>query len=280
MNIKRIVLILICIAMTGIFLTIYSLGELGLFSGLISTGEPFNLKTFIIENAKDSKHHNDSITTSIKGIKDVQIISTNTPINIVGTDSDSLSAELKGSYKASGSYNPPTIDLIEDEDQLTIDIIYPKMTFMFYLIENLELTVYLPKDYGYDLQITSNSGDVALQSFELNKLNISTTSGSQVIDSIQGNAILESTSGKISVKQSAVTKSIEITATSGDVHFTSNIDSHYNLDLACTSGTIDVGMPIIIKQGENNSDALIAQVGNGGAMLKISTTSGDIMIQE
>ncbi len=280
MTIKKIILILICIAMSGILLTVYSLGELGLFSGLMSTEEPFNLDRFIVENAKDSKTHNDSIKASIKGIKAIHIISTSTPINIVRTDSDTLSAELKGSYKASGSYTPPTIDLIKGDDQLTIDIIYPKITFMFYLIENIELTVYLPKDYAYDLQVTSSSGDVALQSFELSKLNISTTSGSQVIENIQGTATLEATSGNISVNQSAVTESIQITATSGDVHFTSIADSHYNLDLACTSGTIDVGMPIIATHGANNSDALIAQVGNGGAMLNISTTSGDIKIQE
>ena len=277
---KKIVLILICIAISGILLTAYSLGKLGLFSGLMSTGEPFNLDRFIFENAKDSKTHNDSITASIKGIKAIHIISTSTPINIVRTDSDTLSAELKGSYKASGAYTPPTVDLIKGDDQLTIDIIYPKITFMFYLIENIELTVYLPKDYAYDLQITSSSGDVVLESFELSKLNISTTSGSQVIENIQGTATLEATSGNISVKQSAVTESIQITATSGDVLLTSIADSHYNLDLACTSGTIDIGMPIITMHGANNSDALIAEVGNGGALLNISTTSGDIKIQE
>ena len=280
MTIKKIVLILICIAMSGMLLTVYSLGELGLFSGLMSTEEPFDLERFIAENAHDSKTHNDSITASIKGIKAIHIISNNTPINIVRTDSDTLTAELNGRYKASGSYTPPAIDLLEGDELLTIDIIYTKTTFMFYSIDNIELTVYLPKDYAYDLQVTSSSGDVAIQSFELSKLNISTTSGSQVIENIQGAATLEATSGEITVKQGAVTESIQITATSGDVHFTSIAGSHYNLDLSCTSGTIDVGMPILTTQGANNSDALIAQVGNGGAMLNISTTSGDIKIQE
>ncbi len=280
MTIKKIVLILLCIAMSGILLTVFSLAELGLFTGLKSTKGPFNFDSYVLENTQGTKAYSDSVSGAISGIKNISIISASTPIHIVRTDSHTLSAELKGSYKASGSYTPPTIDLIEDNDQLTIDIVYPKITFMLSLIENIELTVYLPKDYAHALQVTSSSGDVALQSFELSKLNIATTSGSQVIEDIKGTATLEATSGNISVEQSAVSKSIQIEATSGDVHFTSIADSHYNLDLACTSGTIDVGMPIITTHGANKSDTLLAQVGDGGVKLKIRTTSGDIDIQE
>lgn len=121
--------------------------------------------------------------------------------------------------------------------------------------------IYLPNSYTNNLNIKTVSGEIELNSFELNIKNliVKSTSGDISLDSnIKANKIETSTiSGDISVN-SFISENIKIKTTSGDINV-DNIDSKV-LAVSTISGQISLG--------------------NITGELSLKTTSGDITVSK
>lgn len=152
-------------------------------------------------------------------------------------------------------------------------------------------------DHSGALTVSSTSGDVDL-SGAIEQPNIKTVSGDIVLHGARGDLTINTISGEIEVVDAQSTR-LTIESTSGDVGFAgslsgegdsriSNISGDVRLNLAdvndlrleiaTTSGEIESSLALNSEQQDRRG--LSGQVGDGTIVLHITTTSGDVQVDE
>lgn len=123
------------------------------------------------------------------------------------------------------------------------------------------------------VQVSSTSGDLSVDVGEVNALDVSVTSGKIAVngDDVRETRI-NSTSGRIDVALSAF-EALRIDATSGDIAVALPAEPGYRADLDTTSGRIDYAVPLT-----RDGDDYVS--GDGGASVRIDTTSGNISLTD
>lgn len=151
---------------------------------------------------------------------------------------------------------------------------------------------------GNSLNAATVSGDVKLKGAQVEQASIRTTSGEINIDEIAGDLELRSISGDIEVRDAQVghltasttsgsldyvgglgkDSAHNITSVSGDVRLRLPGDSGFLLNASTISG--DLESAFTLNDAEEDRRSLNGKIGAGGALLTITTTSGDISIQQ
>lgn len=129
-----------------------------------------------------------------------------------------------------------------------------------------------------DPQVETVSGDVGLDGVR-GAVTVSSISGAINIAGARDAALrLESTSGDISVDGAlAADAESAISNISGDVRLALPADSSLRLDASSVSGELSAELPL--RDLEEGGRRLSGRLGDGGAALTVSTTSGDVRIE-
>lgn len=126
------------------------------------------------------------------------------------------------------------------------------------------------------LNIDSTSGDIDVINTPANII-LDSTSGNTNLSGISGSVDLRSTSGRVSVSVDGKPEPINISSISGDVKLYMDSGSEFELSAKATSGDINTDFEITVKgTGNDFSKSIDGKSGNGGSLISIRTTSGDI----
>ncbi|PKM93502.1 MAG: hypothetical protein CVU84_15090 [Firmicutes bacterium HGW-Firmicutes-1] len=150
-------------------------------------------------------------TVSIKNTKKIVVESSSADIEIVPEERDDISIVLR-TYKRG-----PRLE-ISDGKTVRIEAKDENwLNFGFSINSSPRLIIYIPKDYRESLDIKNSSGDLDINDFELNGLNIDLSSGDMKGNTLSfEKGILKSSSGDIELTDIECSN-LSITSHSGDL---------------------------------------------------------------
>jgi hypothetical protein len=147
------------------------------------------------------------------------------------------------------------------------------------------------------LTISSVSGDVSLSSGQASGANVNTTSGSIDLQGVADALVVKSISGDITIEE-ARNGRLSIDTTSGSVRYDGSLAPGSDNRIGSISGEVQIQLPEAAGMnvdassvsgdlstdfdlnGTKEAHVLRGAVGDGAAILKITTTSGDVQIEK
>ncbi len=236
-------------------------------------------------------------------------------VNIIFEDRE----DIKVHYHGSGKSKMPKLVTGRRGNNLNIDIVYPKTVIKIFDMgwSRTALDIYVPEDYSENFKVHTVSGEIEIENFGLNELELSTVSGEIVAKNGHANsiycktisgdvtmkeitvidAILKSTSGDlladdyigeelsaktvsgtISISYEAFNGDAEFDTTSGDVILEVPKNAGFEVDFNTVSGELSNDFPISVTQSSRKNIRGI--VGNGENSIQAKSVSGDIEIRE
>lgn len=147
------------------------------------------------------------------------------------------------------------------------------------------------------IALTTTSGDIEVDAGSVAGANISTTSGSVEINGAADALVIQTVSGDISVSNTR-SAALKLATTSGDIEYHGNLDAEADHSISTISGDVDLVLPegaalqvdASSVSGSLETDfpvtgttaerSLSGTIGAGGPRLAITTTSGDVAIEQ
>jgi len=150
------------------------------------------------------------------------------------------------------------------------------------------------------LNITTSSGDIEMDTVTADRIGAESSSGEFKGDFIQagrfsreassgdtrirrfsGEFFSDSSSGSVTAEFAEFTMDIDITSSSGDIVVRLPASSEFEVAIETSSGDIECEWPITMTIGGKVKDnKLFGTVGDGGPLVKIEASSGDVEIFE
>jgi len=125
------------------------------------------------------------------------------------------------------------------------------------------------------LSLSASSGDIHVDDAPRG-LDAQTTSGDVVAPQVAARARVSTTSGDVQLGLRAPLRSVEIQTSNGDVKIDLARGLGCALDLRTTSGTLDVGVPMVLRGADRH--AMAGSIAGGGTPLTVRTSSGDVTV--
>ncbi len=241
---------------------------------------------------------NDQKYFDMEAIDEIDMGTASADIRFIPEDRDDIKAHFYGNISSSNKIVLSHMASEIKNRTLSIKIIYNKNISIGFGSHNLNLDIYLPKEYSKNIAARSASGDIILESLNIENLSLRSVSGGVKSKSVYAKkSVLESTSGNIKVEDyrgdlSAKTVSgdlylntsspfedIYIRSISGDVRISLPSNAEFYLESKTTSGKIICDFPISIS-GRLSDKNINGSVGNGDNKVTTSTVSGDIRISK
>ena len=257
---------------------------------------------------------NDSKSFDPVEINEIVIDLASADINIIPTKEGELIVHLYGEITTNIKKDVPELIAYTTGDKLYIETYNPNQIIIGINIRRIDLDVYVPeKDLASlkidatssdisingikaaDLEVINTSGDIRIEEIVSEKIRIDSTSGDISFKDYTGSIDIENTSGRISLVDGESNEDILIVSTSGDILIEQEQVSDMNiritsgdikiklpessgfyLDANTTSGDINSSFPIAISSSGRND--LEGKIGEGGAVITVKATSGDIDI--
>ena len=234
--------------------------------------------------------------TPVKGYDRFEFSSVSADMDIVYSDTDTITVELKGSYRSGRGQ----VKLEKETSGSTVHIYvdYPKLSGIFSWNE-MDLTITMPMDMvGSKLQFNSVSGDVEMPSgLMADEISVYITSGDVKADDLQcseftyGNVSgeldltgyvterirVETVSGDTDIMLYDETKKISVNSVSGKVTVSLPKDSDFRFEYSTVSGDFDCAFPVYTQGGRNDRNGYTDS--NADMELDINTVSGDLNIR-
>lgn len=252
-----------------------------------------------IINNKDGQNIDKTKLLKSDGVKLIKIDCDSSDIHIIPVDSSEIAIHLYGKTSKVNKDSNIKIDTKMVNDQLIISVKKP-FTFGINLgfFTGLNLDVQVPKNYSSDISVNSSSGNVKIENFSLNNLNLHVSSGDVSINSLtskdcsldlsSGSAKLESfignlksnsSSGDVSVDYKEFHNNIDASGSSGSFSLKLPENAEFYLNASASSGDINNEFPLTItkKQGDNKLEGTSI---NDHNKINIRTSSGDININK
>lgn len=299
-NIKKVVIYLF-----GIMFVTLGIGALIMFA----TGTNF-MKGIHSSHASV----NDSKTSNISGINEIDVDVSSSDINIIPEGTSQVKAHLYGDMSSNNKHTNSKIQCYKSGDTLVIKQVEPHINFVFFS-SNLKLDVYIPADYNKDIKLVSASGDINVNDYKLNKLQcnlssgnlkmnninadtfnylsssgdlkadklttntttLDSSSGSININEFSGDLTAENSSGDTSIEYADFNNNINVHSSSGEIALTLPKSAEFDLDAVASSGDITTDFPITVS-GKDGEQKLQGVVVNDKNKIKLDASSGDIKI--
>jgi len=265
------------------------------------------------ETNSGSAEVNQEKTSEAKMVKDINIEVTSADINIISEDRQDVKAVLTGNV--SNKEGEPQLKMDLADGKLLISV-KTKSIISFNFISNLQLNVYIPKNYENNLKVDASSAKVSIKDFKLKEYSCEVTSGDMTIENmtsdvisvkgssgcLRGNNINTKTtsvkltsgnitldkfkgdlkggcsSGNINVGYSEFNNNIDLSATSGNIKINLPAESEFYIDARATSGNVNCDFPITIS-GKQKDNHLCGTVKSDKNKITINVTSGNIRVQ-
>jgi DUF4097 and DUF4098 domain-containing protein YvlB len=127
-----------------------------------------------------------------------------------------------------------------------------------------------------DISVTTGSGDIEVDSSE-GEIYVKTGSGDVIFDYHRGAAEISTSSGDIEFAVTPREGDVILGTSSGDVDVVVNDGESMILDVNTSTGSMNVRIPIMVKEASRQRLEGIA--GDGEWTLRISTSSGDVSVR-
>jgi hypothetical protein len=129
-------------------------------------------------------------------------------------------------------------------------------------------------------ELHTTNGSVSTKNI-IGDIDAKTTNGKINLSNIEGNVVARTTNGEILVDilKSIKEKMMNFRTTNGSVTLNLAKDIDADLDAKLTNGKIYTDFPILIK-GEISKNSISGKINNGGSLIQIRTTNGEIKILE
>lgn len=234
---------------------------------------------------------------SIEGIESIEVNSSSYDLTIKPADGNVARVELTGKIRPENKINKLDIVVDKSDSRITIGAKMNNKFFIGSYNYDLNMIVYLPKEYTKDIIVDNSSSDVDIRDMNIRMLNIDLSSGDIEISrcltekseikvssgdvsvyDLTGEARIKATSGEVDVVVAKI-GDIDINTSSGDIDLTVPKKEAFNLNADVSSGDIELDIPITLKDKlEDNhiSGYHISDDSNKNILLK--ATSGDIDI--
>lgn len=244
----------------------------------------FNIDVKDFKSNKYLYEVNQEQSFDVGNIKDINIDSFSSDINIIDTDDNKVKVHIYGKLyaKSKVEVNNPVIEL----DNGKLDIRESKKGKIYIGINlnigNLfnknetKIDLYIPESYREDIKIASSSGNITAAPLNIKKLNIDTFSGKIVLSGVTADTVqFETSSGDIKA-DNIKADNIKINSFSGKSEFKEL--NAVKLSFESSSGDLSLGAAktenttLDTFSGKITAEALEADDAN------VSTSSGKIVI--
>ncbi|WP_026882190.1 DUF4097 family beta strand repeat-containing protein [Clostridium akagii] len=299
-NVKKVVIYLL-----GIMFVTLGLGTLI----MLQTG------TNLIKGTKPNHTVNDSKTSSLTGIDEIDVDVSSSDINIIPESTSQVKAHFYGGVTSGSSYKSPKIQCYKSGNTLVIKQVEPHMFFGF-SNSNFKLDVYIPSGYNKNIKLVSSSGDININvnGYHFNKLDCNLSSGSLTINDLtadtfkyssssgdlkadklttkttaldsssgsininmfSGDLTSESSSGDCKIKYADFHNNIDVHSSSGEIELTLPKSAQFDLNAEASSGDVSCDFPVTVSG--KNEHKLRGIVVNDKNKIKLDASSGDIKI--
>lgn len=234
-------------------------------------------------------------TSSLDGIKNVDISSSFVDIIIRPEERDNLLVHYHGNMK---SNTLPILSIEKRGHKLEIKLESSDRKNSYSVANsNVVLEISVPKDYFGDYNLSTASGDLYLNDLQGSIFNLSSSSGNILFKNIRGERLnFSSSSGDISVEDSQ--GDLDISTSSGEIYI-SNKNSNDNILVSTSSGDVSIDLAkeanytitgssfsgsftssLAMEVEENQGGIFKANIGQGEKKIDISTSSGSVKFRE
>ncbi len=191
---------------------------------------------------------------------DIEIADVTANCGIRNTSGDFRIRDVKGDVSIGSTSSDATIDNLQGDLELRCS---SGDTQIYWIVGN----VYITKTSG-DVRIEDCSGDV----------DVNTTSGDISVQQREGGLFVSSASGDVTVRSELSEGSkFDIETVSGDIYFQLPTEASGRVRIETMSGNIDSNLALKVRNlGEKKVEA---NLGEGGPLIKLSSTSGDIALE-
>jgi|GEM_PF-1955008 len=232
----------------------------------------------------------------IEGINKFEFSSVSADMDIIFTETDIVTVELKGTYRSSRG----TVQLKKEKIGNTVRIYvdYPKLSGIFNWNET-DLTITMPMNMqGIELKFNTVSGDIVIPSgLEASEVRVNSTSGDVDATNIEcdefhyGNVSgkldltgevrerirVDTVSGDTDIDVSEELELIYINSVSGDVDIYLRKDADFRFDYDTVSGDFSSDFAIYESGGKNDRNGFTDQ--DAEMEIEVDTVSGDLRIR-
>jgi len=268
-----------------------------------------NQQTSTVQNTEVNQQN----TSEAKTVNDISIEADSSDINIISEDRQDVKAVLTG--KASNKEVEPKLEMNLSNDKLFISV-KTKSIISINVNSNVQLNVYVPKDYKNNLKVKASSAKVNIKDFNLKEYSCEVTSGNMTIENmnsevvsvksssgrLRGNNINSKrtsvnitsgaisidkfkgdlqggcTSGSIDISYAEFNNNIDLTAVSGNININLPKESEFYLDARAASGNVSCNFPITVS-GEQKQNHIFGTVKSDKNKINIKVSSGNVYIQ-
>ena len=143
---------------------------------------------------------------------------------------------------------------------------------------SVSFEIYTPRRINLDL--TANNGGIALSDLE-GRIEFETTNGGVSLSGLAGDVRGSTSNGGVEVELTGDRwrgQGLDVETTNGGVELTIPTRYSARLETGTTNGGMDIGFPITV-QGRINR-RLTTQLGNGGALIRVTTTNGGVQLRQ
>lgn len=241
------------------------------------------------------------ITKEIEDIKKVSRVEVGviaSDIVLVKSDTDKISARLKGTVKGYTKKTLPSLKCEKSGSTAKIEVVNAKLKdqiFNNFRQMNCTLTVSIPKKMfdkielegiSADIQIkgiqanvvkaTTVSGHVDIKDNNIKELKANSTSGDVDIVAEAGKLDAAAISGDVKVELGKVEEDINLSVISGDINLVIPHDSNADVKMTTVSGDFSVFNPISISSKQKTVEF---KLGKGGNDIQLKSVSGDVEVE-
>ncbi len=207
-------------------------------------------------------------------IRKIDIEANSDNINFYKSDSDDIKVHLYG--KIQTNYKPELI-VTKKTNSVIIETKKSDVKSISIKKGELNLDVYLPKNYDKELNISNISGDINIDNYSLYKLIVSSVSGSVRIKNINAEEVnVNTTSGNLDLNNINCGEYFESYSVSGKCE----IDKLQSKEVECysTSGRVSINN---LNTNELDITSVSGEIKAHGSIksIDINTTSGDVDIK-
>lgn len=240
-------------------------------------------------------------------IENLNINSSSADIGIKFYDGSTIKVDISGDFYNNYNYEDGLRAFDISNNLVTID------TNESNRCRSLNITIYVPSSYKGNVNLTSQSGDLNIIDGDLAKTNLSTHSGDIDISNLTsqdltinatsadiyasnitstksnimtssgdidiigslGDAKAGSSSGEVSLSLHSLGKNSNFSSTSGDIYLNIDRAIGYNLSFSTSSGELN-GSDSNRNSGSKSNHTITN--GDGSSVITVSTTSGDLEI--
>lgn len=223
---------------------------------------------------------NDEKIFGLDGIKDINIHTVSEDITFIPVDEKDIKIHFHGKYASSKKNSVPELITDVQGDNLKIEVKHkPQINIGINLngvYQNLKLDIYIPRNFSENIDVSTTSSEISIDTLNLKNLNCKTVSGNITANTLNADDIsISTTSGNAELVGTC--SSFSFNSVSGSLYSQSLKTT--NADIKTTSGNSRIKSFNGNLEHDSVSGDIFVDYSDFNSNLNIKTTSGDANIK-